>query len=246
LKKISVIVATYNSAATVEKSLKSALDQTYDNMEIIIIDGGSTDSTIDLIKRYQDKRIYIISEPDDGIADAWNKGARLSSGDYVYFLNSDDYLPSDYFSCILHEISQSREPSIYFGNTWLVNIISGKTTKYLGGYNLISRYKGFGFFFTSVFLSRDALERVGEFNTKRRIAIDTDWLFRAEKHNVAFANHKQYNYMQSGGVSQRERVRAYKEYYEVMRENGYSPLLCWLYFQRLKLIVRLRSCFEKN
>ncbi len=89
--KVSVITVSLNSAKTIERTIKSVIDQGYDNLEYIIIDGGSTDGTIDIIKKYESFITYWISEPDEGVYYAMNKGLKTSTGDYVIFLNSDDY-----------------------------------------------------------------------------------------------------------------------------------------------------------
>ncbi len=89
--KISIITVSYNSSNTIEQTIKSVISQTYNNVEYIIIDGGSTDGTIDIIKRYESDISYWVSEKDYGIYDAMNKGVKKATGDIVAFLNSDDY-----------------------------------------------------------------------------------------------------------------------------------------------------------
>jgi len=89
--KISVITASYNSVKTIEQTIQSVVGQTYENIEYIIIDGGSIDGTVDIVKKYEDKIAYWVSEPDKGIYDAFNKGVQVATGDYIQFLGSDDY-----------------------------------------------------------------------------------------------------------------------------------------------------------
>lgn len=90
LPLITVITIAYNSARYLEKTIKSALSQSYDNVEYIVIDGGSTDESIDILKRYDSEIDYWVSEPDQGISDAFNKGIRLAAGDWLNFLNAGD------------------------------------------------------------------------------------------------------------------------------------------------------------
>ncbi|MBO2611447.1 glycosyltransferase [Shewanella algae] len=239
--KISIIIACYNSETTILRSINSAVNQTYKNIEIVIVDGGSTDSTLDIVKSAKGSHdVLIFSEPDDGIADAWNKGVKLSTGDYIYFLNSDDYIDSNYIENVVKKINNNSRNLVY-GNTFLVNE-GGKVIKdYTARYKEISRYLGFGFFFTSVFIHRSVFTSIGGFNVNRKIAIDTDFLFRAEANGVSFQSHGQYNYMQVGGVSQKYRVKAYKEYFDVMRTNGYSKVICYLFYFRIKVIEFIRG-----
>ena len=102
--KISVVTVCFNSVSTLERTMLSVLNQTYPNIEYIIIDGGSTDGTVDIIKKYVDKLAYWVSEPDKGVYDAMNKGVLLATGDYTIFMNSGDrFYNNDVlakFSCV--------------------------------------------------------------------------------------------------------------------------------------------------
>ena len=88
--RISVVTVCYNAVDCIEQTMLSVLDQTYHDIEYIIIDGGSTDGTVDIIKKYADRLAYWISEPDKGIYDAMNKGIAVATGDYINFMNAGD------------------------------------------------------------------------------------------------------------------------------------------------------------
>ena len=88
--KVSIVTVSYNSVATIEQTIRSVLNQTYKNIEYILIDGNSTDGTKDVILKYKDSIATFISEPDEGIYDAMNKGIRQATGDIVGIINSDD------------------------------------------------------------------------------------------------------------------------------------------------------------
>lgn len=91
---VTIITAVYNRADKIEQCISSVVNQTYDNLEYVVIDGGSTDGTVEIIKKYADKIAYWCSEPDNGIYDAWNKGLRHATGDYINFIGSDDAICS--------------------------------------------------------------------------------------------------------------------------------------------------------
>lgn len=122
----SVITATFNSEQYLEQTILSVLDQTYANIEYIIIDGGSTDGTLDIINKYRHRIAAVVSEPDEGIYDAFNKGVRIASGDVISFLNSDDYF---YDSSVLKEVavlfSVRPELKVIYGNVLMLDEKSG-------------------------------------------------------------------------------------------------------------------------
>ena len=113
--KISVVTVCYNAADTIEETILSVLSQTYDNVEYIIIDGGSTDGTVDIIKKYTDHLAYWVSEPDKGIYDAMNKGIDAATGDYINFMNAGDRLINN---SILTQVSEhlDSDSDIVYGD----------------------------------------------------------------------------------------------------------------------------------
>ena len=106
---ISVITVCYNAKSNLEKTILSVLNQTYSNIEYIIIDGGSTDGTIDIIKRYDDKITYWQSEPDNGIYDAMNKGIQKANGEWINFMNAGDLFAS---TMILQQMLDAIKPGV--------------------------------------------------------------------------------------------------------------------------------------
>ena len=127
---ISIITVVYNGAVTLERTILSVIGQTYTNIEYIIIDGGSKDGSIDIIKKYQAHIAYWVSEPDKGIYDAMNKGIQHASGDWIFFLGADDILYN-----VLHYIAPYflNEGTIYYGNVHFGNnskVYNGRYNKY--------------------------------------------------------------------------------------------------------------------
>lgn len=112
---ISIITVSYNAESTIEETILSVLNQTYPNIEYIIIDGGSLDKTVEIIKKYSDKISYWRSEPDNGIYDAMNKGLHVAAGEWCLFLGADDIF---YSSNVLFEFSKkiNYKEKIYYGD----------------------------------------------------------------------------------------------------------------------------------
>lgn len=113
--KFSIITVSYNAASTIERTLLSIYSQTYQDYEHIIVDGGSSDGTVDVIRNYKDRIAYWISEPDKGVYDAMNKAVKQTSGDWILFLNSDDTLyDKDTLSRLVKKMVSSN--TVYYGN----------------------------------------------------------------------------------------------------------------------------------
>lgn len=111
---ISIITISYNAASRIEKTILSVLNQTYKNIEYIIIDGGSTDGTVDIIKKYSNNISFWISEPDKGIYDAMNKGIIKASGEYIQFINAGDVIYSnETIQNIIHKVPNTNNDVIY-------------------------------------------------------------------------------------------------------------------------------------
>ena len=120
--KFSIITVVYNASQQLEKTIQSVINQIYGNIEYIIIDGGSKDGTLELIKHYESGLSYWISEPDNGLYDAMNKGLMAATGDYVWFLNAGDILKHNEIVKELADIAAKNElPDILYGETDLID-----------------------------------------------------------------------------------------------------------------------------
>lgn len=119
LPKITIITPSYNQGAFIERTILSIINQNYPNLEYIIIDGGSTDESVDIIKKYESSISYWVSEEDNGQAEAINKGIKKATGEIINWINSDDLLEKD----ALLKIAQAYDPSVYYylGKTHMIN-----------------------------------------------------------------------------------------------------------------------------
>ena len=128
--KISIITVCFNSVATIEKTIKSVLSQTYENIEYIIVDGSSKDGTLEIIKKYENKITKWNTEPDKGLYDAMNKGIHLSSGDLVGILNSDDIFTDVFVLENIAKFHQENDIDISVGNITQFNKVGKPVRKY--------------------------------------------------------------------------------------------------------------------
>lgn len=174
--KISIVTITLNSARYLEQTITSVTNQSYKNIEYIIIDGGSTDSTLDIIERYDSKINHWTSEPDEGIADAMNKGLAIATGDYILFLHSDDYLLNN---LVLEHASNSflKVYDLYIFQV----ILDGKNGHKVANNRSLGWMTNFkmGCCHQGQFCSKKLYDKIGGFNTEFEIDMDYDFLLRA-------------------------------------------------------------------
>lgn len=179
MMKVSIVTTTYNSAATVKDTLESVAGQSYDNIEHIIIDGESTDDTLDIVRAFPHVA-QVISEPDKGIYDAMNKGIRYAGGDVLLFLNSDDYLASPYIiELMVYQKDKSQVQSIYAD----LDYVSTDTTKIVRKWRS-GKYDAGRFLYgwmpphPTFMAERQLFEQFGGFNTNLRSAADYELMLR--------------------------------------------------------------------
>ena len=183
--KISIITANYNGSRTLVRTIESILNQNYKNVEYIIIDGKSTDNSIEIIKSYEEKfkqKNYDykwISEKDSGIFNAMNKGIKLSTGDIIGIIGSDDWLEDGTFDLVAKEFKKDKNLQMVYGI--LRTIKNGKYEKIIGDYHSFGKGQH-----PTVFLKKEVYEKYGYFNEKYRIAADSDLLLRLKNKKIKY------------------------------------------------------------
>lgn len=182
--KITIITISYNSENTIERTIKSVINQNYDNLEYIIIDGGSSDNTLNIIKKYSDYITKWVSEKDEGISDAFNKGISFATGDVIGIINSDDGLEPG----ALNKLASCYETDVdvYRGNILFWNEESNKKIREIPSMKL--NYSGLGLRFChqGTFVSRKAYYTYGVFNKDYKYNMDYDLLIRFQNNGAKF------------------------------------------------------------
>jgi len=180
--KVSIITITYNSAATVEDTLKSVVDQDYPYIEYLIIDGKSKDNTLQIVDKYKDKITKVVSEKDKGLYDALNKGIALASGDIVGMLHSDDlYATNKVISDIVKKFESNPEAEGVYADLVFVdrNDINKITRTWESGdYEEGDFLNGWMPPHPTFFVRKECYERFGGFNTTLRLSADYELMLR--------------------------------------------------------------------
>jgi len=196
---LTVVTVVFNSDRYIEQTIQSVINQTYDGIEYIIIDGDSTDGTLEIIKRYEHAIDYWVSESDKGIAHAMNKGIKASSGDYILFLHADDYFLNEQVVQTAVSYMDSKSDIAAF------NIIFQKQDKEIEcrprGFNYWLNFKT-GLYHQGVFCSRAVFKKLGGFDESYTIAMDYEFWLRAYRQGITL---KIFNYsityMRDTGIS---------------------------------------------
>lgn len=244
--KVSILTVCYNSEVTIEDTIKSVLSQTYTDIEYILIDGKSTDSTIEIIQRHKEGIAKIISEKDEGMYDAINKGINLSTGEIVGILNADDfYIDENVISDVMSKIEEEKADSLYSDlyyvaaedtNKVIRNWVSGKYNRQKFLYGWMPPHPTF-------FVKRSAYQKFGKFNLSLKSAADYELMLR-----FLFKNKLSTCYlprplvrMRVGGmsnVSLKNRIKANKEDRMAWEMNGLKPKSFTLLVKPLRKLIQ--------
>lgn len=245
--KISVITVVYNNKKTLEETIKSVLSQSYENIEYIIVDGKSTDGTLDIIKKYKEDIARYISEKDEGIYDAMNKGVNMATGDLVYFLNSDDtFCDNHVVEKVAKEFNKNKKYDYLYGGVVCRNIFnSGQDSIFLKEISEHSIKMGQNIPHQSLFVKKVVFDEIGLFNSNFKVNADYDFECRLVKNNkkglflkYLISYYSQQGYSSTGGWS------LYEEKISVIR-NHFGLFYASLYYVKGILMYLIVSFLKK-
>lgn len=223
---LSVITIVFNNEKDIERTMFSVFNQTYPNIEYLIIDGKSTDGTLKTIEKYRSQLAVFISEKDNGIYDAMNKGLAKATGDYVIFMNSgDEFYEKDTVKTVF---SSSPDADIYYGETEMIdqNLQSLGQRRHKVPENFTWRDFKYGMSIShqAIFIRRKLVEN---YDLKYQLSADIDWILSVAKKAQTIVNVHQYvaKYL-VGGMSKKKHLQSLQERFAIMRKHyGLLPTI---------------------
>ncbi len=248
--KVSVITGVLDRSDTIEDCIKSVLSQSYKDIEHIVIDGGSTDGTLDIISRYKDKIAKVVGEPDNGIYDALNKGIRLASGDIIGLLHADDFYAHDRVIENVVSVFESKNVNSCYGDLEYVDKNDAdKVIRYWKSSNYRQGKFKYGWMLPhpTFFVRKWVYEKYGYFNTHFKIAADYELMIRfLVKHRIStYYVPEVLIKMRMGGVSNKNLknllIKNYEDYraWKVNNLNGSLSIIL------LKNLVKIPQFFKR-
>ena len=222
--KFSIITVTYNAGKVLEDTIQSVVFQTYRNVEYIIVDGGSTDNTLDVVHKYQERICKVISEPDKGLYDAMNKGIRMATGDYLCFLNAGDELhENETLQKIVYTLKGKELPDVIYGETAIID----EEGHFLHMRRLSTpehlHWKSFkeGMLVChQAFFARRELALANPYDLRYRFSADFDWCIRIMKQskNLHNTHLTLIDYLNEGMTTQNHKA-SLKERFRIMTKH---------------------------
>lgn len=239
---ISIITVVYNRVNYLEQAILSVLNQTYNNIEYLIIDGGSTDGTLEIIKKYDNSIDYWISEADNGIYHAMNKGIRLTTGEIIGLLNSDDF----YFPCAIEKLVRNytkTNSGVWYGKQMRFEEYDDFCNFRIQEPILENMYERPSIYHAACFVHQSVYKTIGLFDQRYKIISDYDFLLKAIENGVVFTFiNVVFTGFRSGGIS--GSAKAWIESYTLIREHPRHKAN-WFYITRnlvkKSIILRLLS-----
>jgi glycosyltransferase involved in cell wall biosynthesis len=179
---VSIVTVVLNDRTGLQKTIESVLNQTYDNIEYLVIDGGSTDGTTELLKTYDDRIDYWISEPDQGISDGFNKGISLATGEIVGIINAADWYEDDAVRIIVDEFLSSGTDIVH----GTMQFWDGERKGDFVSANADLIYREMTLNHPASFVRRACYDKIGSFRTDFLLAMDYEWFLRARIRGLRF------------------------------------------------------------
>lgn len=238
--KISIITVSYNSASTIEETICSVITQDYDNLEYIVVDGASTDDTISIINKYKDSISLFVSEPDNGISDAFNKGIQLATGDIIGILNSDDVMLPNALSRLANYYDETID--VYRGNTVIWNPESNLKVREIPSMKFPKVPINIKVSHQGTFITSAAYKKYGMFKNEYKHIMDLELLCRFYRNNVRMKYvDVDVALFRMGGITSTPLFKKKDQYMNLVLDNGGSMFSARMYYSYLCFIDYLKK-----
>ncbi len=249
--KVSIITVVYNGADTIECAIKSVLSQTYKDIEYIIIDGLSTDNTMQIVKKYEKNIAKVISESDKGLYDAMNKGIKLASGDVIGILNSDDFYMNEFvISDIVKEFKRVKKDIVYADLVYAKPDDLQKVVRYYDSGYFAPKKLAYGWMpaHPTLFVKKSIYEKYGAYKIDYKIAADYEIVVRfLSKYNLSYSYLKKAIVkMRVGGISTRGLKSFYVLNKEIIRACRENEVYTNWFMVLLKYPQKILGLLKKN
>ena len=244
---ISIITVVYNGSKTLEQTIQSVLNQTYKNIEYIIIDGGSTDGTLDIMKKYDNHINYWISEPDKGLYDAMNKGIGVAKGELIGMINSDDWYESNAAELIVDAFKKNPEKKIFHGDRYDILEDGNKRLRKFHSSKLKFLYYGMTYNHPSMFVHMEIYKHE-RYNIKLRALSDYEFVLKQflKNKNIFIYIPKAYvNYRLDGISGQMKLLPALKEGFEARKNANFKNFQNYISVL-IRSLIRAGSVIKKT
>jgi len=250
LPKITIITVSFNSVKTIKDTIESILAQDYSNIEYIIIDGGSSDKTVEIIKKYGNNISYFISEKDDGIYDAMNKGIMAATGDIIGILNSDDFYQNNSVLSDVASAFQKNNRDCLYGDLVFVKANNkNKIVRYwkAGEFSIVKLKNGWTLPHPTFFVCKRIYDRFGLYNIDLKSASDYEMILRLlYKYNISVDYiPKVLVKMRTGGQSTASLLNRFKGNMEDTRAWKINRLKAPFLIRYKKPIIKIKQFFKK-
>jgi len=224
--KLSVVTIVYNNVRDIERTVLSVLNQTYANIEYLLIDGASTDGTLEILKKYEGRLGKLISEKDKGIYDAMNKGLALASGDYILFMNSgDEFYATDTVEKVF---AAAADADIYYGETEMYDedwkSLGQRRHKAPETFTWKDFKHGMSISHQAIYIRRSLTE---PYDPQYKLSADIDWIIKSAKKAVKIVNTRMYvaKYLVGGMSKKKHRLSLIERFHIFSKHYGLIPNL---------------------
>jgi len=219
--KISIVTVCLNAVTSIDKTLASVGVERAGGVEHIVVDGGSTDGTLEILERYKKQIANLVSEPDQGISDAFNKGILRSTGEIIGLVSADDILVPGAIDRITQAFQEDSSVDVFFGNVLAVEadgVYANAVPSTLAGLDerFVLKHSG-------MWVTRAAYSRFGDYDRSYKLAMDYEWTLRAWRRGAAFKWVPGFlGAYRAGGINTRRRVQTMAEVYRASVMHGHS------------------------